>query len=162
MEKNPAMMEVRMMAIFLESSSRYCLSRSFSSSISPSSSSSSEDSLSELSSSGSSMLSSLGLSILYQKSGSFNIVSTPSPLCLLQCYLLSQLLTNCFPLFFLFPRKVWFSMLKQTVFFRSIHKLISGLAPVLFFSLFFCQSSIATVVIVTRKPRECLGIKTSQ
>ena len=67
MEKKPAMMDVMMMAIFLDSSSRYSLSRSFSSSISSSSSSSSSDSLSELSSSGSSMLSSLGLSILYWK-----------------------------------------------------------------------------------------------
>ena len=75
MEKKPAMMDVMMMAIFLDSSSRYSLSRSFSSSISSSSSSSSSDSLSELSSSGSSMLSSLGLSILYWKRGSFDFVS---------------------------------------------------------------------------------------
>ena len=64
MEKRPPTREERMMAIFLESSSKYSLSFSLASSTS-SSSSSSSDSLEELSSSGSSMLSSLGLSILY-------------------------------------------------------------------------------------------------
>ena len=47
--------------------------------------------------------------------------------------------------------------------FLSFHKSMSwhdhlSLAPVLFFSLLFCKSSIAAVVIVTGKPRECLGI----
>ena len=169
MEKKPATMDERMMAIFLESSSRYSLSRSFSSSTSSSSSSSSSSSLSELSSSGSSMLSSLGLSILYWKIGSDVEI-------FLFFYLFSQLLPNCLPLLLLFPGMV-FNFGIHSAFLLKIHKsrclsfpcsltsillfifkIHKSVSPVFLFSLFFCKSSIAAVVIVTGKPRECLRI----
>ena len=138
MEKKPATMDERMMAIFLESSSRYSLSRSFSSSTSSSSSSSSSSSLSELSSSGSSMLSSLGLSILYWKIGSDVEI-------FLFFYLFSQLLPNCLPLLLLFPGMV-FNFGIHSAFLFKIHKSRS-LASHLYFSFLSSFVSPASLLL---------------
>ena len=69
------------------------------------------------------------------------------------------------PALLLVSLKSWTFNFEMTLLFLSFHKFMSwhnhlSLAPVLFFSLLFCKSSIATVVvIVTRKPRECLRIQ---